>query len=134
MKFLKQFLFTAAVFVVIDVAWIGGLMINFYTKAYGDLGRIVDGKLQAALVPSILVYFVIPLGIVLTAFRGAQHRRQAVLQAALYGFFAYATYDLTNLAVLRDWSVVGTIVDMAWGTVLCAIVAAITWRKQFASA
>lgn len=133
MKFFKQYIFTALVFVVIDLLWIAGLMLNFYTTAYGDLARTVDGKFQAAIIPGILVYLIIPLGIVMLGFRGATTRRQAVVQSALYGFFTYATYDLTALSVLRDWSVLGTVVDMAWGTALCSIVAAITWRKQLSS-
>jgi uncharacterized membrane protein len=129
MKFLKQYVSTALVFVGIDLLWIGGLMLNFYTNAYGDLARTVDGKFQAAIIPGILVYLIIPLGIVMLGFRGATTRRQAVAQSAMYGFFAYATYDLTALSVLRDWSVLGTIVDIAWGTTLATIVALLTWRR-----
>lgn len=43
---------------------------------------------------------------------------------ALFGFFTYATYDLTNLATLRNWPVTVVVVDIAWGTVLCTLVAA----------
>lgn len=129
MKFLKQYLFTTAVFAVIDVTWIGWLMNDFYTKSYGDLARLVDGKFQAAIVPGILVYLVIPFGLVALAFPNTTTRRQAVMKAALYGFATYGTYDLTNAAVLRNWSTTATIVDMLWGITLCSVVAAITWRR-----
>ena len=129
MKFLKQYLFTTAVFAVIDVTWIGWLMNDFYTKSYGDLARLVDGKFQAAIVPGILVYLVIPFGLVALAFPNTTTRRQAVMKAALYGFATYGTYDLTNAAVLRNWSTTATIVDMLWGIALCSMVTAITWRR-----
>jgi uncharacterized membrane protein len=130
MKFLKQYLFTTAVFSVIDITWIGFLMNDFYTKSYGDLARLVDGKFQAAIVPGILVYLVIPFGLVTLAFPNTASRRQALLKAALYGFATYGTYDLTNAAVLRNWSTTATIVDMLWGLTLCTIVTAITWRPS----
>ncbi len=60
---------------------------------------------------------------------------KAVLLGALFGFFTYATYDLTNLATLRDWPVLVTEVDLAWGTVLGALVSGTsqligTWQER----
>lgn len=49
---------------------------------------------------------------------------RAVLAGALFGFFAYATYDLSNLATLRGWPLRLTLVDIAWGTALTAAAAA----------
>jgi len=46
---------------------------------------------------------------------------------ALFGFITYATYDLTNLATLKDWSIMITLVDLIWGTVLTASVSTITY-------
>jgi uncharacterized membrane protein len=48
---------------------------------------------------------------------------RALVYGALFGFFAYAMYDLTNLTTVRDWPLVVTAVDLAWGTALCGIVA-----------
>jgi uncharacterized membrane protein len=49
--------------------------------------------------------------------------RQAAVLGALFGFFTYATYDLTNLATIKNWPLVIFVVDIAWGVCLCALVA-----------
>jgi uncharacterized membrane protein len=51
----------------------------------------------------------------------------AILTGALFGFCAYATYDLTNLATIKDWPLIITIVDLIWGTFLTAAVSGITY-------
>jgi uncharacterized membrane protein len=53
--------------------------------------------------------------------------RHAVVCGALFGFFTYATYDLTNLALLKDWSLNVVIVDIVWGVVLCSVVASLSF-------
>jgi uncharacterized membrane protein len=63
-----------------------------------------------------MVFFVIE-----PAMRGGS-LKQAVVRGALYGFITYATYDLTNHATLQNWPLLMTVVDMTWGTVLCASV------------
>jgi uncharacterized membrane protein len=72
-------------------------------------------------------YFIYIVGILIFAVRPgleAGSLAKACLFGALFGFFTYATYDLTNLATLRDWPVLVTVVDIAWGTVLCTLVSA----------
>ncbi len=53
---------------------------------------------------------------------------RALAYGAAFGFIAYATYDLTNQATMRDWPVLVTVVDLAWGTVLTATVAYLSYR------
>ena len=53
----------------------------------------------------------------------AQSSTRALVYGALFGFFTYATYDLTNLATIRDWPLAITVVDLSWGVVLCGTVA-----------
>jgi uncharacterized membrane protein len=53
--------------------------------------------------------------------------RHAVLWGALFGFFTYATYDLTNLALLKDWPLNIVVVDILWGMVLCTLVSTISF-------
>lgn len=74
-----------------------------------------------------MIYIV---GILLFAVRpalAAQALSQAALWGALFGFFTYATYDLTNLATLRDWPITVVVVDIAWGTLLCTLVASVSY-------
>jgi uncharacterized membrane protein len=65
------------------------------------------------------VYFAVRPGL------AAESLRTAALNGALFGFFAYATYDLTNQATVRNWTTTLSLADMAWGTVLSAAAAAI---------
>lgn len=52
--------------------------------------------------------------------------RHALLSGALFGLITYATYDLTNLATLKDWPLLVTVVDLAWGATLAACVSTVT--------
>ena len=70
------------------------------------------------------------VGIILFAVRPgleAQSLAKAALWGALFGFFTYATYDLTNLATLRSWPIKVVVVDIVWGTLLCTLVASLSY-------
>ncbi len=86
---------------------------------------LVDGFRPA---PAIAFYLVYAAGLVYFAVRpglASESWSRALLNGALFGFFAYATYDLTNQATLRNWTTTLTVADMAWGTILSAVAAAI---------
>lgn len=117
----KLYLFTVPVFFAIDMLWLGYLARNFYKT-----------QLQHLLSPEVnwpaafLFYFVYIAGILFFAVRpglSAQSLGVACLHGALFGFFTYATYDLTNLATLTNWPIKVVVVDIAWGTLLCTLVA-----------
>jgi len=113
------------VFFVVDMIWLGVIAKGFYRKA-----------LEPLLTPNInwtaaiIFYFLFLAGILIFAILPGMEKRSlgyTVLMAALFGFIAYATYDLTNLATLRDWPLMLSIVDMLWGSFLSASTAAITY-------
>jgi uncharacterized membrane protein len=114
------YLLTVPVFFAIDMLWLGYLSRGLYqTQLAHLLGPIQWG-------PAIIFYLLYIVGILIFAVVPALHAeslRHAVLYGALFGFFAYATYDLTNLATLRDWPILITVVDMIWGAVLTSSVA-----------
>ena len=56
-----------------------------------------------------------------------QNMTQLLLSAAIFGFVTYATYDLTNMATLKDWPLLVTVVDLAWGTFISLAVSVITY-------
>jgi uncharacterized membrane protein len=75
---------------------------------------------------ALLFYFMYIAGIILFAVKpglDAGSLAKAAIWGALFGFFTYATYDLTNMATLRDWPLKVVVVDIAWGTLLCTLVA-----------
>jgi uncharacterized membrane protein len=112
---------TLAIMVMIDMVWLNVIANDFYKKHMGDL-------LEFHLLPGILFYLIYVAGIVIFASSSATSTWQSVLlYGALFGFFAYATYDLTNLATLRGWSPTLAIVDMAWGTFITAVAATGGW-------
>lgn len=118
----KLYLFTIPVFFAIDMVWLGFVARNFYKN---NLNHLLSPEVNWP--AAFLFYFIYIAGILLFAVRPgleAQSLGRACLWGALFGFFTYATYDLTNLATLRDWPVLIAIVDILWGTALCTLVAA----------
>ena len=122
MKIVGVYLLSLIVFLAVDMLWLGVVAKDFYRNNLGHLLR-ADVNWAAALI----FYLLYVAGVLIFASMPALERqslRQAVLLGALFGFFAYATYDLTNLATLKDWPLNVALVDILWGTVLTATVAA----------
>ncbi|SDM00999.1 Uncharacterized membrane protein [Geoalkalibacter ferrihydriticus] len=123
--YLKLYLLTIPVFFVIDLLWLGVVAKNLYQK---NLAHLLSPTVNWP--AALLFYFIYIAGIILFAVRPAlagQSLSQAALWGALFGFFTYATYDLTNLATLRDWPINVVIIDIAWGTLLCTLVASVSY-------
>ena len=115
-KYLWAYAGAAALFVIADAIWLGLVARDFYKNQLGDL--LSDRPVWSVAVAFYLLYLV---GLVIFGVSPglqASSMTTAVLYGALFGFFAYATYDLTNLATLKNWPVTMSVVDMAWGTVL----------------
>lgn len=107
---------TAVVFLGIDSVWLGIVAPAFYRRHLGDM--LLD---QPNFVAAGLFYLIYIAGIVYFAIAPALQNGgwvQAAIAGAVLGFVAYATYDLTNWATLKNWSVTIVIADLAWGTVL----------------
>lgn len=121
MSLLKTYLIAFSVFLVIDLLWLGVVAKSFYFR---HLEPFFAEKINW---PAAFIFYILFVaGILIFAVMPALERQslsRAVVYGALFGFFTYATYDLTNLATLRNWPIIIVIVDMLWGTVLCAVVA-----------
>jgi uncharacterized membrane protein len=118
-KYLILYLATAFVLVFIDGVWLGVIAKDFYRSRVGHLMSPEVNWWAAA-----AFYLIYPVGVVIFANNpvltgGAWST--ALLYGALFGFFAYATYDLTNLATLRNWPVSLTALDMAWGALVTGV-------------
>ena len=117
----KLYLATIPVFFAIDMVWLGYLARNFYQS---NLRHLLSPEVNWP--AAFIFYFIYIAGILLFAVKPgleAQSLARACLWGALFGFFTYATYDLTNLATLQDWPVKVVVVDILWGTTLCTLVA-----------
>ncbi len=115
----------APVIGAIDFLWIGIIARGFYQEGIGHLFA-ASFNIPAA----VAFYVVYALGLAVFVVVPAIEARSVVTAftlGALFGFFAYAAYDLTNLATLRDWPLSVTFADMAWGAFLSAVVSAFTY-------
>jgi len=123
--FIKLYAIALPVFFAIDLLWIGVVAKGFYAKQIGPLLK-PDVNWTAA----IIFYLLFVVGLVVFVVMPAIEKNSwthALLFGALFGLVCYATYDLTNLAVTKDWPLLVTIVDLAWGAVLAASVSAVTY-------
>jgi uncharacterized membrane protein len=122
MRFLVTYAATLLVFVSLDLIWLGVVAKRFYRSQL--VGLIAD---QFNFPAATAFYLVYPVGVVTFAVMPALSSgswMDAATWGAMLGFFAYATYDLTNLATLREWPVRLTLVDLLWGTALTTVAAA----------
>lgn len=118
--FLTLYAIAVPIFIVCDLLWLGIIAKNLYRVQMGHL--LGDTVWYAA----ILFYLIFLVGLTFFASYPAALKGSvttALLLGGLFGFFTYATYDLTNLAVVRSWPVALSFIDIAWGTVLGAVVA-----------
>ncbi len=123
--FYKLYAIALPVFFAIDMAWLGLIAKNLYAKQIGGLL-----KENVNWIAAIIFYLIFIAGLVLFVILPAVEKgswSHAMLYGALFGFVCYATYDLTNLAVAKDWPIFITIVDLIWGAVLATSVSTITY-------
>jgi len=121
-KYLVIYLATTFVLVVLDGIWLGVVAKDYFRSRLGHL-MLPEVNLWVA----AIFYVVYPIGVVIFAASPALANGSsltALTYGALFGFFAYATYDLTNLATLRDWPLSVVALDVAWGTFVTSISAA----------
>jgi uncharacterized membrane protein len=123
--FIKSYLITLPVFLAIDLIWLSLIAKNFYAQYLGYLM-----KTNVDFVAAGLFYLLFVVGLVVFSVLPALEKKswkKAFFLGALLGLISYATYDLTNLATIKDWPLLVTIVDMVWGTILGASVSLISY-------
>ena len=121
LSYLKLYALTVPVFFAIDMVWLGLVAKGFYQK---KLGFILSPSINW--VAAVTFYLLFIVGILIFAVRPAVNSNswvQAIVFGALFGFFTYATYDLSNLATIKDWPLVVVVVDIVWGVCLCTLTA-----------
>ncbi|MCU0611801.1 MAG: DUF2177 family protein [Candidatus Eisenbacteria bacterium] len=119
------YLLTLPVFFAVDLVWLGVAAPRLYRRHLGHL--MADQVNWAAAVAFYLLFIagIVVLAVIPAIEKGSMGK--AVVQGALLGLVAYGTYDLTNLATLRDWPLLITVVDLIWGTILAAVVSAASY-------
>lgn len=121
--YLIAYVATGLVFLAIDAIWLTVAAQPLYRSLMGEM--LLD---SFRVVPAALFYFIYIVGIVVFAISPALANDRwttATFYGAFLGLFAYATYDLTNQATLRNWPIAVTIIDLCWGTFLTASAATV---------
>ncbi|MCU0871552.1 MAG: DUF2177 family protein [Pirellulaceae bacterium] len=118
--YLKLYFCTLLAFFAIDMVWLGLIARGFYQKQLGYLLR-PDPNWTAALVFYLLFVFGLLVFVVVPGLQAGSTKKVLIL-GALFGIITYATYDLTNLATVKDWPLAVTVVDLLWGGILATAV------------
>lgn len=120
---LTAFFIAGATFLLIDLTWLGYVARDLYRK---EMGALLTENFRLA--PAVAFYVIYVAAIVyfavLPAWRSGEWS-DAIVPGAVLGLVAYGTYDLTALAVVRDWPLRLSLIDMAWGTFLTALSAGV---------
>lgn len=119
--YITAYAVTAVAFLAIDYVWLARIAKPFYFSHMGTLLRERPNFGAAAAFYAVYVIGIVVFAVVPGLSTGSA--MTALLYGALFGFFAYGTYDMTNYATLRDWPLIVSIVDIVWGTCLTAAAA-----------
>ncbi|MGO3018484.1 MAG: DUF2177 family protein [Anaerococcus sp.] len=116
---MKRYLIILAVFLLIDAAWLGLVAPSFYQE---HIGHLMAEKVN--FLPALMFYLIYVLALLVFIVNPALadgNLLKGILLGAFLGFAMYATYDLTNMATLKDWPTIVTVVDLAWGAFVTAV-------------
>ena len=119
-----------AAMIVLDGIWLGLVAKGLYQR---EMGSLMADPVRVA--PIVAFYLLFPVALVyLTLFNAPSGWLEAIVRGAVLGLAAYGAYDLTNLAIVRDWPVRISMIDWAWGAVICAAAAAAGYAATWARA
>lgn len=132
MTYVVSYLTVLLVFGALDAVWLTMMGNRLYRATLGD---IMLPDLRYA--PALVFYFMYPIGIVIFAVAPALKAgsvQPALMYGLLFGLFAYATYDLTNYATLRNWTLQITLADLVYGSIVTAVSASAAFFAARAAA
>jgi uncharacterized membrane protein len=122
-RYFKLYLVLLAAFFTIDMLWLGLVAHSFYQQSLGFLLAPSPNWFVVAIF--YLLFSVGVLFFVVVPGLESNSLKVTILRAVLFGLITYATYDLTNLATIKDWPVLITVVDLVWGTFLSVSVSSV---------
>jgi uncharacterized membrane protein len=125
LTYLAAYLIALLLFVALDITWLTTMGAALYRSTLGDI-LLPTVRIE----PAIAFYLLFPIGIVVFGVAPAlkaQSPLPALIYGSLFGLLAYATYDLTNHATLRNWTLKITVIDMIYGAFAVAAVSVLTY-------
>lgn len=127
MTFLKAFIATTILFLLLDYIWLGYIAKNAYIESYGNLLRKIEGADgQVAMDPvfwSAIIVYLLLIGGILILVTPYAHASWLVIFAAgaFFGLVTYGVYNFTAYAVIKDWPLNMAIIDCFWGMFICGV-------------
>lgn len=131
MEYLKTFGIAILSFLILDGVWLGVIMKKFNMNQLAEIGRIENGQFNVLIPAAVPVYFLMAFlvaSFVLPKFNSTSSIGEVALWGAAMGFAVYGVFDLTNLAILKNYPVTFVFADMAWGTFAFAAASVITHK------
>ncbi len=125
MQNIKIYFLTFIVFFLIDIVWLGFISRSLYSTY---LGYLMAPKVNWA--AALIFYFLFIGGLLFFVINPAIEKNSliyAIVAGGFFGLIAYGTYDLTNLATIKDWPLNITVIDLIWGTFLNAATSGVTF-------
>ena len=123
--FIKLYAIALPIFLILDAIWLGFIAKNFYAK---QIGFLFKSEINWA--AALIFYLLFIVGLIIFVINPSIEKSSlmhAMIYGAAFGLISYATYDLTNLATIKDWPVLVTIVDLIWGSFLSSMVSVLTY-------
>lgn len=125
MFYFKSYLITIVVFFAIDIVWLEFLAKDLYQE---QLGFLLKDNFNAAAALGFYLFFIAGmLFFVINQAVELSSWKYALFVGAFFGFITYSTYDMTNLATIKDWPVLITVIDILWGSFLCGTTSLISY-------
>ena len=120
-KYFVGYAAAAVMMILLDMLWLGVVAKSMYQEA---IGHLMTNKPSVTVAFMFYVIYALGLAVfVLAPYADEPLWGRTLVMGALFGFFTYATYDLSNLATLKNWPVKLTLIDLCWGTALSAVAA-----------
>ncbi|ADO77418.1 DUF2177 family protein [Halanaerobium praevalens] len=125
MFYSKSYLITIIVFFAIDIVWLEFLAKDLYQE---QLGFLLKDNFNAVAAFAFYLFFIAGmLFFVINRAVELSSWQYALFVGAFFGFITYSTYDMTNLATVKDWPVLITVIDIVWGSFLCGITSLVSY-------
>lgn len=125
---LAQLILVLLSYLILDYLWMGFVVGDVYLRLIGPIARLQDGKFDVFIPSALVVYFVMTFALWFFVLRNASDLKTATLHGLILGFCLYAVFDFTNHALLKNYPIQFLAMDLIWGSVLNAVVAAIAFK------
>ena len=114
----------------LDFLWLGVFLKSFYVEQAAAVARLTGSGFDTIFWAAGFVYVLIPLGVGFFAVSNSSSRAYAFFKGALFGFVLYGVYDFTNIALIKNWPLEMSLVDLLWGPILCGLSAMVGYKPN----